>query len=119
MYLMKMVEYCEESGCRRKKVLESFGEQVWASGFYLSFCTEAAFGSLVDAQVILSVICEKQVPGSLCGKTCDACKHPNLVTKYLEELTTAGTFRNQSSRIFISRWFTFHIELHDIHVFDY
>ncbi|CAI9100749.1 OLC1v1037913C1 [Oldenlandia corymbosa var. corymbosa] len=65
----QMVEYCEESGCRRKKILESFGEQV---------------------------------SSSLCGKTCDACKHPNLVAKYLEELTSACAFRNQSSRIFMS-----------------
>ncbi|XP_077236388.1 DEAD/DEAH box RNA helicase family protein [Tasmannia lanceolata] len=50
----QMVDYCEGSGCRRKKILESFGEQV---------------------------------PASFCGKSCDACKHPNLVANYLEELT--------------------------------
>ncbi|KAF3792341.1 ATP-dependent DNA helicase Q-like 3 [Nymphaea thermarum] len=27
-----------------------------------------------------------QVPTSLCGKTCDACKHPNMLTAKLEEL---------------------------------
>jgi bloom syndrome protein len=64
----QMVEYCEGSGCRRKKILESFGEQV---------------------------------PASLCRKSCDACKHPNLVSKYLEELTT--TCQQKSfSRIFMS-----------------
>ncbi|KAL4352914.1 hypothetical protein GQ457_06G041070 [Hibiscus cannabinus] len=57
-----MVEYCEGYGCRRKKILESFGEQVSAS---------------------------------LCKKSCDACKHPNLVTKYLEELTAAITVRQR------------------------
>ncbi|KAK9275331.1 hypothetical protein L1049_022595 [Liquidambar formosana] len=56
----KMVEYCEESGCRRKKILESFGEQV---------------------------------PTSLCKKTCDACKHPNLVSKYLGELASTCSVR--------------------------
>ncbi|KAK4604016.1 hypothetical protein RGQ29_012499 [Quercus rubra] len=67
----QMVEYCEGSGCRRKKILESFG---------------------------------KQVPASLCRKSCDACKHPNLVAKYLEELTITCAIRQRSSfsRIFIS-----------------
>ncbi|GMI76989.1 A. THALIANA RECQ HELICASE 3 [Hibiscus trionum] len=66
-----MVEYCEGSGCRRKKILESFGEQVSAS---------------------------------LCKKSCDACKHPNLVTKYLEGLkaTIAVRQRNGFSKILIS-----------------
>ncbi|KAL6560985.1 hypothetical protein OROHE_006162 [Orobanche hederae] len=68
----QMVEYCEESGCRRKKILESFGEEVTAS---------------------------------LCAKSCDACKHPNVVSNYLDELTSATAFRhrNGSSRIYISR----------------
>ncbi|KAF7826911.1 ATP-dependent DNA helicase Q-like 3 isoform X1 [Senna tora] len=67
----QMVEYCEGSGCRRKKILESFGEQVTVS---------------------------------LCGKSCDACRHPNLVARCLEDLTTACTLRpkNGSSRIFIT-----------------
>ncbi|KAK6151928.1 hypothetical protein DH2020_014563 [Rehmannia glutinosa] len=67
----QMIEYCEESGCRRKKILESFGEEV---------------------------------PASLCAKSCDACKHPNIVSKYLEELTSATAFRhrNGSSRIYTS-----------------
>ncbi|XP_024181896.1 ATP-dependent DNA helicase Q-like 3 isoform X2 [Rosa chinensis] len=65
----QMVEYCEGSGCRRKKILENFGEKV---------------------------------PVTLCSKTCDACKHPNLVAKYLEELATACIVRQKagSSRIF-------------------
>nr|KJB43245.1 hypothetical protein B456_007G190100 [Gossypium raimondii] len=58
-----MVEYCEGSGCRRKKILESFGEEVSAS---------------------------------LCKKSCDACKHPNLVAKYLVELTTAIAVRQRN-----------------------
>ncbi|KAI3447100.1 hypothetical protein Pfo_003765 [Paulownia fortunei] len=67
----QMIEYCEESGCRRKKILESFGEEVTAS---------------------------------LCAKSCDACRHPNIVSKYLEELTSTTTFRHRSgsSRIYIS-----------------
>ncbi|KAL5752386.1 hypothetical protein ACOSQ2_022893 [Xanthoceras sorbifolium] len=67
----QMVEYCEGSGCRRKKILESFGEQV---------------------------------PTSLCKKSCDACKHPNLVAKNLEELTATCAIRqkNSFSQIFIS-----------------
>ncbi|XP_029131062.1 ATP-dependent DNA helicase Q-like 3 isoform X2 [Cajanus cajan] len=67
----QMVEYCEGPGCRRKRILESFGEQVTAS---------------------------------LCGKTCDACRHPNLVARYLEDLTTACALRqkNGSSRVFIT-----------------
>ncbi|GKV44153.1 hypothetical protein SLEP1_g51362 [Rubroshorea leprosula] len=60
----EMVEYCEGSGCRRKKILESFGEQASTS---------------------------------LCQKTCDACKHPNLVARYLEELTTSCTVRQRNS----------------------
>ena len=48
----------------------------------------------------------KQVPASLCRKSCDACKHPNLVSKYLEELTT--TCQQKSfSRIFMSRCVNF------------
>ncbi|CAK9149471.1 unnamed protein product [Ilex paraguariensis] len=66
----QVVEYCEESNCRRKKILESFGEQVTAS---------------------------------LCRRSCDACKHPHLVAKYLEELmTSALRHGNGSSRIYIS-----------------
>ncbi|XP_047944090.1 ATP-dependent DNA helicase Q-like 3 isoform X2 [Salvia hispanica] len=67
----KMIEYCEEAGCRRKKILESFGEEVTAS---------------------------------LCGKTCDSCKHPDMVSKYLEELTSTAAFQYKrgSSRIYIT-----------------
>ncbi|GAA0165816.1 DNA helicase [Lithospermum erythrorhizon] len=67
----QMVEYCEESSCRRKKILQGFGEQV---------------------------------SSSICGKTCDSCKHPNLVIKCLEDLKNARAFpsRSGSSRIFIS-----------------
>ncbi|XP_038985395.1 ATP-dependent DNA helicase Q-like 3 isoform X2 [Phoenix dactylifera] len=49
----QMVEYCEGSSCRRKRILDSFGEEV---------------------------------PASLCRKSCDACKHPDLVSKKLEDL---------------------------------
>ncbi|KAA0061460.1 ATP-dependent DNA helicase Q-like 3 isoform X1 [Cucumis melo var. makuwa] len=67
----QMVEYCEGSRCRRKQILESFGEQV---------------------------------PASICSRSCDACKHPNIVAAYLEELTTCAVRRNNSSsRIFVSR----------------
>uniref|UniRef100_A0A6N2LXR7 ATP-dependent DNA helicase RecQ zinc-binding domain-containing protein n=2 Tax=Salix viminalis TaxID=40686 RepID=A0A6N2LXR7_SALVM len=67
----QMIEYCESSGCRRKKILESFGEQVSAT---------------------------------LCKKSCDACKHPNLVAKHLEELTTSvARQRNGFPRVFMSR----------------
>ncbi|KAI8565328.1 hypothetical protein RHMOL_Rhmol03G0250500 [Rhododendron molle] len=67
----QMVEYCQESGCRRKRILESFGEQV---------------------------------PATLCNKSCDACKHPNLVAKYLEELRNTCAVRHfsGSSRIYVS-----------------
>ncbi|KAH9662477.1 ATP-dependent DNA helicase q-like 3 [Citrus sinensis] len=65
----KMVDYCEGSGCRRKKILESFGEQM---------------------------------PVSLCKNSCDACKHPNLLAKYLGELTSAVLQKNHFSQIFIS-----------------
>ncbi|XP_042004325.1 ATP-dependent DNA helicase Q-like 3 isoform X2 [Salvia splendens] len=67
----KMIEYCEEAGCRRKKILESFGEEVTAS---------------------------------LCGKTCDSCKHPDMISKYLEELTSTAAFQYKkgSSRIYIT-----------------
>ncbi|GAY53850.1 hypothetical protein CUMW_152150 [Citrus unshiu] len=65
----QMVDYCEGSGCRRKKILESFGEQM---------------------------------PVSLCKNSCDACKHPNLLAKYLGELTSAVLQKNHFSQIFIS-----------------
>ncbi|KZV33501.1 ATP-dependent DNA helicase Q-like 3-like [Dorcoceras hygrometricum] len=66
-----MINYCEEAGCRRRKILESFGEQVSAS---------------------------------LCAKSCDACRHPNLVSEHLKELTTSTSFgfRNGSSQVYIS-----------------
>lgn len=69
----QMVEYCEGSGCRRKKILESFGEQVTAS---------------------------------LCGKSCDACRHPNIIARCLEDLTTARSLhqKHSSSRVFITSW---------------
>ncbi|KAK1301891.1 ATP-dependent DNA helicase Q-like 3 [Acorus calamus] len=57
-----MVEYCEDSGCRRKKILDCFGEKVLPS---------------------------------FCRKTCDACKHPNLVSGYLEELTHASSIHQK------------------------
>ncbi|XP_049414038.1 ATP-dependent DNA helicase Q-like 3 [Solanum stenotomum] len=67
----QMVEYCEGSGCRRKMILENFGEMV---------------------------------PDSLCEKSCDVCKHPNLVTSNLEQLKTATAFRQRtgSSRIYMT-----------------
>ncbi|KAF7147650.1 hypothetical protein RHSIM_Rhsim03G0226800 [Rhododendron simsii] len=67
----QMVGYCQESGCRRKRILESFGEQV---------------------------------PATLCNKSCDACKHPNLVAKYLEELRNSCAVHHLSgsSRIYVS-----------------
>ncbi|KAL6535761.1 hypothetical protein OROHE_012605 [Orobanche hederae] len=55
----KMVEYCEGTGCRRKRSLK--------------------------------------VTTSLCGKTCDSCKHPDMVSKYLEELTSTAAFRYKNS----------------------
>ncbi|KAI9075955.1 hypothetical protein K1719_042077 [Acacia pycnantha] len=67
----QMVEYCEGSGCRRKKILESFGEQVTAS---------------------------------LCAKSCDACRHPNLIARCLEDVIAARSLHQKynSSRIIIS-----------------
>ncbi|OIT03537.1 PREDICTED: ATP-dependent DNA helicase Q-like 3 [Nicotiana attenuata] len=75
----QMVEYCEGSGCRRKMILESFGEMV---------------------------------PASLCEKSCDVCKHPNLVTSYLEQLKTATAFRQRtgSSRIYMTSGSSFNAE---------
>nr|CAB3451267.1 unnamed protein product [Digitaria exilis] len=49
----QIVDYCESSSCRRKKIIESFGEKVQPT---------------------------------LCQRSCDACKHPNLVSSRLEEL---------------------------------
>ncbi|KAK9101556.1 hypothetical protein Scep_024986 [Stephania cephalantha] len=65
----QMVEYCEGSGCRRKKILDSFGEQVTAS---------------------------------LCRKSCDACKDPNLVAKHLAELSLASSLHKRNRSVFIS-----------------
>ncbi|XP_021750141.1 ATP-dependent DNA helicase Q-like 3 isoform X1 [Chenopodium quinoa] len=66
----QMVEYCEGSDCRRKKILQSFGEQA---------------------------------PASLCRKTCDACKQPNLVAKNLEQLSSsAARQKNVLARVVIN-----------------
>ncbi|CAL9182794.1 unnamed protein product [Musa hybrid cultivar] len=62
----QMVEYCEGSGCRRKKILESFGEQISTS---------------------------------LCQKTCDSCKHPNLVVQKLEDLQRIH-YSHKKARLF-------------------
>ncbi|XP_020090219.1 ATP-dependent DNA helicase Q-like 3 isoform X1 [Ananas comosus] len=59
----QIVEYCEGSSCRRKKILESFGEQVSTS---------------------------------LCQRSCDVCKHPNLVSTHLEELKRVPGVRRNS-----------------------
>ncbi|CAN6451464.1 unnamed protein product [Victoria cruziana] len=65
----QMVKYCESVGCRRKKILESFGEKV---------------------------------PTSLCGRTCDACKHPNMLAAKLEELAQAhGRHKNGLQPVFM------------------
>ncbi|CAM8987532.1 unnamed protein product [Rhodiola kirilowii] len=60
----QIVEYCEASACRRKLILECFGEKV---------------------------------SSSLCCKSCDACKHPDLVAKYLGELAVCGSWKYGSS----------------------
>nr|XP_023884464.1 ATP-dependent DNA helicase Q-like 3 isoform X2 [Quercus suber] len=66
------------------------------------------FTQVLDAEgkKFLRVLASRysNVPASLCRKSCDACKHPNLVAKYLEELTTTCAVRQKSSfsRIFIS-----------------
>ncbi|CAO2841675.1 unnamed protein product [Amaranthus hypochondriacus] len=66
----QMIEYCEGSDCRRKKILQSFGEQA---------------------------------PASLCGKTCDACKQPNVVAKHLEQLSSSATLqKNLVARVFVN-----------------
>ncbi|XP_020521855.1 ATP-dependent DNA helicase Q-like 3 isoform X2 [Amborella trichopoda] len=67
----QVVEYCEGSGCRRKKILGFFGEQVH---------------------------------GALCNKSCDACKHPNLLSKKLEELThmSSTLSKNRLAPVFIT-----------------
>ncbi|KAI3982465.1 hypothetical protein MKX01_006596 [Papaver californicum] len=65
----QMVEYCEKSSCRRKKILENF---------------------------------EEKVPTSLCNKSCDACKSPNVVARNLEELTLCAHQKTGFSRVFIS-----------------
>ncbi|XP_020582360.1 ATP-dependent DNA helicase Q-like 3 isoform X2 [Phalaenopsis equestris] len=49
----EVVDYCEGSGCRRRKILQNFGEQVSAS---------------------------------FCQKSCDACKHPSILSTKLAEL---------------------------------
>lgn len=38
LYYMQMVEYCEGSSCRRKKILENFGEQVLESVVCIYIC---------------------------------------------------------------------------------
>ncbi|XP_078157669.1 DEAD/DEAH box RNA helicase family protein [Carex rostrata] len=71
--LNQIVEYCEGSGCRRKKILESFGEHVSTS---------------------------------LCQKTCDACKHPNIVSTRLEELQRIPNNSNKGPQpVFITSSF--------------
>ncbi|XP_039776473.1 ATP-dependent DNA helicase Q-like 3 isoform X4 [Panicum virgatum] len=66
----QIVEYCESSSCRRKKIIESFGEKVQPT---------------------------------LCQRSCDACKHPNLVSSHLEELRRVPNCRfNKVSPVFQS-----------------
>ncbi|TVU28898.1 hypothetical protein EJB05_20436, partial [Eragrostis curvula] len=52
----QIVDYCESSNCRRKKIIESFGETVQPT---------------------------------LCQRSCDACKNPNLVSSRLAELRSS------------------------------
>ncbi|KAF8730201.1 hypothetical protein HU200_017176 [Digitaria exilis] len=59
----QIVDYCESSSCRRKKIIESFGEKVQPT---------------------------------LCQRSCDACKHPNLVSSRLEELRRVPNCRLES-----------------------
>ncbi|KAG5116809.1 hypothetical protein JHK84_042922 [Glycine max] len=56
--------------------------------------TKTTAGGAFDIKAFVTV--------SLCGKTCDACRHPNLVARCLEDFTTACALRqkNGSSRIF-------------------
>jgi len=69
-FLMQIVDYCESSSCRRKKIIESFGEKVQPT---------------------------------LCQRSCDACKHPNLVSSHLEELRRVPNCRfNKISPVFQS-----------------
>ncbi|KAG0535152.1 hypothetical protein BDA96_04G341800 [Sorghum bicolor] len=66
----QIVDYCESSSCRRKKIIESFGEKVQPT---------------------------------LCQRSCDACKHPNLVSSRLEELRRVPNCRfNKISPVFQS-----------------
>lgn len=66
----QIVDYCESSSCRRKKIIESFGEKVQPT---------------------------------LCQRSCDACKHPNLVSSRLEELRRVPNCRfNKVSLVFQS-----------------
>ncbi|XP_066322765.1 ATP-dependent DNA helicase Q-like 3 [Miscanthus floridulus] len=66
----QIVDYCESSSCRRKKVIESFGEKVRPT---------------------------------LCQRSCDACKQPNLVSSRLEELRRVPNCRfNKISPVFQS-----------------
>lgn len=66
----QIIDYCEISSCRRKKIIESFGEKVQPT---------------------------------LCQRSCDACKHPNLVLSRLEELRRVPNCRfNKISPVFQS-----------------
>ncbi|KAL5208169.1 hypothetical protein ABZP36_032604 [Zizania latifolia] len=66
----QITEYCESFTCRRKMIVESFGEKVQPT---------------------------------LCQRSCDSCKHPNLVSSRLEELRTVPTCRyNKISPVFKS-----------------
>ncbi|MCL7030243.1 hypothetical protein MKW94_014623 [Papaver nudicaule] len=47
---------------------------------------------------------EEKVPASLCNKSCDACKSPNVVAKNLEQLTLCAHQRTGFSRVFITRY---------------
>uniref|UniRef100_A0A0A9CP67 ATP-dependent DNA helicase RecQ zinc-binding domain-containing protein n=1 Tax=Arundo donax TaxID=35708 RepID=A0A0A9CP67_ARUDO len=61
--IMQIVDYCESSSCRQKRIIESFGEKVQPT---------------------------------LCQHSCDACKHPNLVSSRLEELRCKNTWTQSS-----------------------
>ncbi|KAK4355743.1 hypothetical protein RND71_024714 [Anisodus tanguticus] len=77
-----------------KKSLDDFKQEVMGS----------SRGNNLNVRKLILESFGEMVPASLCEKSCDVCKHPNLVASYLEQLKTATAFRQRtgSSRIYMT-----------------
>lgn len=79
---------------------EKDSREFWGTG--IGTCGQCSIGWFLPLVLLnYSFHLLKQIPVSLCKNSCDACKHPNLLAKYLGELTSAVLQKNHFSQIFI------------------